>query len=415
MELCKTERIAKLLEHPGVFQIQKTIAPCQLGKSGNIPTTNSSSHPTGLMQPIKRTKTFRSDESKGQKYFSSSYCHLIDLFDEVGPNTQSIVAQHCMLETLSGAERCIRLERLFVAFNRLRRFRQADKTIRAPIVDVSGNPLTSLENHPMCDELNAAGCQFPDLKGLREGVKIIRIGHSTALKSLEGLPKSVQLIECSCAPNLDLEDMPLSTLEVIRTDDEWDRLVSFAKKRLLHRDPSHGFAHAERVMTLASEMHVAKYGHSGVRLVKIAALFHDIVDHKYQQEDGAASTQEIYDFVMNVCDCNAFLAEGVCYIINNMSYSKRDSNKDDLRWLEARDLVSDADKIDALGMRGIQRAFDYSKKKHPQYTEEQLWDEVRIHCEEKLNHLIDFIVTEEGKKLAAEPQEEVLQWYRLKE
>ena len=95
-----------------------------------------------------------------------------------------------------------------------------------------------------------------------------------------------------------------------------------------------------------------------------ASLLHDVFDHKY------ASSKESSDGMDVIC---AFLKElkfsepevdGVIKICENVSYSKEKKGK--LEKLETpidllRNIVSDADKLDAIGYAGIERCRTYQK------------------------------------------------------
>ena len=68
-----------------------------------------------------------------------------------------------------------------------------------------------------------------------------------------------------------------------------------------------------------------------------------------------------------------------------------------------RNIVSDADKIEALGEVGLERCFIYTREKNDSYTDEEVLADVRKHCEEKLLILRDkYIRTDPGKQLAEE-------------
>ena len=67
-----------------------------------------------------------------------------------------------------------------------------------------------------------------------------------------------------------------------------------------------------------------------------------------------------------------------------------------------RDIVSDADKLDALGELGLQRCFDYARATNAGASEEAIYQQVVDHCHDKLLHLIDYMHTSESKNLARE-------------
>ena len=133
----------------------------------------------------------------------ASYSHLKTLKGAVGPRTKRIVAYHAMLTDLSGLEDTECVEQAYLGFNRITGFRPEDTRLRGlGVLDLAGNPITSLLYCPQVDTLIVSATKVPNLKGCPEGIRIIRCGHSDHLVSLEGCPSTVRLIECSCSPNL---------------------------------------------------------------------------------------------------------------------------------------------------------------------------------------------------------------------
>ena len=66
-----------------------------------------------------------------------------------------------------------------------------------------------------------------------------------------------------------------------------------------------------------------------------------------------------------------------------------------------RHIVSDADKLEALGSIGMERAIGYTQHANPDYSEEQIIADVKKHADEKLLRLADeFMRTYTGKQIA---------------
>jgi len=99
-------------------------------------------------------------------------------------------------------------------------------------------------------------------------------------------------------------------------------------------------------------------------------------------------------------------------IIDNVSYSKE--NRGQLAQLSGetllcRNIVSDADKLDALGADGARRCLDYARVLEPKAESQELWKHLVEHSDEKLLRLKDkFIRTEAGKQLAIPLHEELV-------
>lgn len=184
---------------------------------------------------------------------------------------------------------------------------------------------------------------------------------------------------------------------------------SYVYDALRDRDASHGYDHIKRVVRL-SEILYEKSGQSDNKkflITMLAAWLHDINDHKY------SDSVDISPIIFRFLPEQDF--RKVCSIIDNVSFSKEVMminkggkypygwcNKDSLEeCLELRNIVSDADKIDALGSSGFNRCATYIKHKNPGLSEKSTFERLLDHCDEKLFKLhTDFVHTPYGKTLA---------------
>jgi len=228
-----------------------------------------------------------------------------------------------------------------------------------------------------------------------------------------------------------------------------------------HHRRSHGVAHAVRVRDLAVRIWRAsleagdadaratakKLGgaRNAERVIIVVALLHDVLDHKYVDErtpSGARQKREVdavlaravddLDGVGAAASDGGGLALGVdqlTAIVEAISYSKEQralQKGAPPPWLAlddaarfARHCVSDADKIEALGARGLQRCAQYRLERkplrsvglnddatrHPGAAASSCWRavvrDVADHCDEKLLRLLpEFVRTDAGKNLA---------------
>ena len=144
-----------------------------------------------------------------------------------------------------------------------------------------------------------------------------------------------------------------------------------------------------------------------INLIVYASLLHDTIDHKYP-ENLENKIQELDHFLES--QLNPEQLTHVKWIINNISYSKENkfgyptppSNIVQI----ARDIVSDADKIEAYD---ISRCRAYTLYTHPLATESEIVIMVIQHCHEKLLRLKDeFIRTASGKKMAEYGHQQLL-------
>lgn len=184
---------------------------------------------------------------------------------------------------------------------------------------------------------------------------------------------------------------------------------SFVKRVCYGRDESHGYGHMKKV----KENAIIIYSNENINdpyienLCIVCAWLHDVADHKYDF-DGTLSVQ-VEAFLDKILPQDTKL---IMNIINRVSYSKELQDKSD--WdrvlgstgLLVRNIVSDADKLEALGKIGFERCVGYQKEYYHNECGEEIPDKelhrrVHSHANEKLLHIYNnFIHTETGKKLA---------------
>jgi uncharacterized protein len=213
----------------------------------------------------------------------------------------------------------------------------------------------------------------------------------------------------------------------------------FVKELMRSNDPSHDWYHVERVWRNA--VHIAKKEKEmnsqleiNMELVELSALFHDVVDFKYDHQKKINSSTDIH----NSCSLSEIardrlrpffevnrvpfeIQEKVLYIILNISWRKQlDSEKSGQTEDNSMEfkIVRDADRLDAVGAIGIARCFGYSCiKNRPFYlpeiepmrnmTAEEYNNQTRQnqgtainHFHEKLLHIKDKMTTKTGIFLA---------------
>ncbi len=158
---------------------------------------------------------------------------------------------------------------------------------------------------------------------------------------------------------------------------------------------SHDDGHVERVVKWA--VYLAKREGADVEVVKKAAELHDIARDKPNHAiEGAKMAREIlrsegYD--------EEFIAK-VVHCIEAHSFSSGIEPKT----IEAK-VLSDADKLDAIGAIGIARAFIFSGE-HGRSIEDTL-----KHFDEKLLKLKDTLYTKTAKRIAEERHKFMLEFY----
>ncbi|RNF09754.1 HD superfamily hydrolase [Trypanosoma conorhini] len=208
----------------------------------------------------------------------------------------------------------------------------------------------------------------------------------------------------------------------------WARCQRFVGDVCAGRDATHGLAHMERVtenalLILHMERGPAARSALALSRVILVAMLHDVADHKYDAAN--ALLRQVREFLEAekgvIVDEGKNGAEALNHAltaVEAVSFSKE--KKHGMRWFEAklppdwvfvRDVVSDADKLEAIGEEGLRRCLMYTRCTLMAREGSQVWDAaLRRHCleavkehfAEKLSRLsTEFIVTPAGKFLAA--------------
>jgi len=190
----------------------------------------------------------------------------------------------------------------------------------------------------------------------------------------------------------------------------------YVKNELFKESTGHDWYHTDRVRNLAKR--IAHEEKADIFIVEVAALLHDIGDYKLYNGDEKVARHIISKWLsrFQISDQTTNL---IIDIIENLSFAKS-LNKLEVEInnisLEAK-IVSDADRLDALGAVGIARTFafggsfkrviyDPKIKPRENLTSEEYKknsDSTTInHFYEKLLKLKDKMYTEVGKKIAIE-------------
>ena len=182
----------------------------------------------------------------------------------------------------------------------------------------------------------------------------------------------------------------------------------FVSEAVKKHDSGHGWSHIERVVRLA--LHIQQCEGQGDRFtIELAALLHDIGDHKFNAHDGPEEIRKL----LGRLDVDNSIIDQVIYINQNISFSKGTVAGPKSYELQ---IVQDADRLDAMGAVGIARAFNYGGFKGNEiydqregYSHPPNFGAARSkssstvhHFYEKLLVLKDLMNTDTGKKLAQE-------------
>ena len=134
------------------------------------------------------------------------------------------------------------------------------------------------------------------------------------------------------------------------------RVAGRVEELMAGMDASHDIWHVRRTVQLAKKIHESEGGN--LEIILLAAYLHDVADAKYHNGDEALAGKIIREILGEY----AYPDDAVHHIENivtNLSF--RHQIRPDYKAVETIEfrIVSDADKLDAIGAIGIARAFHF--------------------------------------------------------
>lgn len=192
--------------------------------------------------------------------------------------------------------------------------------------------------------------------------------------------------------------------------------ISYVRDCFQRESTGHDWWHSFRVWKLAKK--IARVEKADLFLVEMSALLHDVGDYKFFDGDEEKGRKKIQDF-LNSLSFPPDIAKKILFICSNISYMKtlsKNNNTDIKEKTIEFMVVSDADKLDAMGAIGIARTFTYGGYYHrpiydpdippnPDISQEEyiITQAPSVnHFYEKLLKLKDMMYTDYGKKIAIE-------------
>eukprot|EP00249_Psilotum_nudum_P011836 c23412_g1_i1 orf=717-1439(-) len=151
-------------------------------------------------------------------------------------------------------------------------------------------------------------------------------------------------------------------------------------------DSSHDAFHAFRVRDVALSL-AAEEGLPPDRLeiVELAALLHDIDDHKYAKSGKRKEDETAHGFLTSQGVAKEKI-EDVMSIIKNMGFKEElDGTLDHQGRLEFG-IVQDADRLDAIGAIGIARCFTFGGSRNQVLYDPQILPRINMTKEEYMKH-----------------------------
>lgn len=192
------------------------------------------------------------------------------------------------------------------------------------------------------------------------------------------------------------------------TENTLNELIKRVAAHLKDEESGHGFDHVMRVYKNA--LLISKSEDADIDIVSVAALLHDVGDHKLNPEGRELHREMIKKLAGDLFDTD-FLNK-VIFIVERVSY--KGAGVEDLEMPIEGKIVRDADRLDAIGAIGIARAFAYggshNRRLYNPEEEVQLHDNFENyknsssstlnHFYEKLFLLKDRMETTTAKKIA---------------
>ena len=177
-------------------------------------------------------------------------------------------------------------------------------------------------------------------------------------------------------------------------EDIFKQTEDFVKSCSINNEPGHDFSHIQRVRNMA--LLLGKECKSDLFLVELLALLHDVEDHKLNNGNSVSA-------FLDTLDIDSDLKDKILYILPRLSFSKYPTLPNDFP-IEGK-IVSDADRLDAIGAMGIARAFSYGG------SHNRSFEETLKHFDEKLLVLDQYLYLEKSKEIALERMKLLREFY----
>lgn len=188
-----------------------------------------------------------------------------------------------------------------------------------------------------------------------------------------------------------------------------ETIRKIVEERFSGEATGHDWYHIDRVWKISKHIHNKEGG--DLEIIELAALLHDISDHKFNGGKLDEGGQVAYRLLID----NHYpkeKAEHVKYIVDHVSF-KGAKTKTEMKSLEGQ-IVQDADRIDALGAIGIARTFAYGGHRNQPIYDPEIETELHLtfesytnsksssihHFYEKLLLLTDRMNTVTGRQIA---------------
>lgn len=133
-----------------------------------------------------------------------------------------------------------------------------------------------------------------------------------------------------------------------------EQTAAHVRSQLEGEGTGHDWWHIERV--LKNAIHIGREEGADLFIVQLAALLHDIADHKFHGGDDSVGPKVARQWLESI-NVDPNIVEHVGLIVRDISFKGADVIAA-MHSLEGK-VVQDADRLDAIGAIGIARAFAY--------------------------------------------------------
>jgi hypothetical protein len=208
----------------------------------------------------------------------------------------------------------------------------------------------------------------------------------------------------------------------IAIEQRWQLLSDFVQTVCAGRSHTHGHAHMKAVAERSSFLIQQDYPDRRKQYRNLiqdaitAAWLHDVADHKYDHDGTLEQKLDTFG------TANIPNYTNIKQVIKYVSYSTEQKAITSGTPLDfpailgdyyslVSDIVSDADKLESIGIKGMERSFTYNTDTNPTFTHAQVIAEVRKIYDEKLVKLAtQFIKTPTARAFAKIAHKEMEEW-----
>lgn len=204
-------------------------------------------------------------------------------------------------------------------------------------------------------------------------------------------------------------------------DSKYTLVYEVVKKELESAPGCHDFDHTLRVLHNAEKL-VREIPEADIMVVRLAALLHDIARPEEMKTKGGFCHAEegavICKKVLKEYDFPGTVVEQVCSCIRSHRFRGNGCKPSSI---EAK-IIYDADKLDSIGAIGIGRAFHFAGRENARVhnSSEEALNSAAYSREDsayreylvKLRHVPEQMLTETGKRLAAERGEFMHEFFK---